>query len=654
MGCWARREIAIALTVFCMIPQWSKGGDLSYRAIPGVAPKLLPVVPIAVRADVEGFVDGVMESLLASKPAAGAVVAIVKDGRVLLAKGYGYRDVAQRVPVDADRTLFRPASIGKLFTWTAVMQLVEEGKLNLDADVNTYLKDFQLPPTFSQPVTLRNLMTHTGGFEDGFLGYHYAESERGYVPLELHLRSHMPNRVLPPTVDFSDGRGAAYSNWGAALAGLIVANVSGMPYEEYIERRVFSPLRMTNSTVREPLPERMAAELSNGYLFVGGAFQPQRLERAHNMSPAGSSSLTATDMARFMLAYLQDGELDGMRLLKPTTIATMHTRSLSPHPALNGMALGFWDFHVNGRRVLWHGGDTAIFHSVVSLVPQERLGLFVAFNTGGPASSAAREFERRFLKHYFPAELATIAPRPDSAERNRAYVGTYRTLRRSYTKVDKLLSATSELRVAATSDGALLFPDFMASGRLARWLEVGDGVFRNADDDVFVAFVRDPSGRVTHLLGPLPTIPFARLQWYDSTRLHTAVIASSALLFVWIVLRATVTRLRNPRNSQLHWAHPVLAIAGTLLIACVLTLYRVFSGDVEGLYVQIPRTLYVALTLPLLAIPLLVVALVYAALAWRRSAWSVLDRLAYSVALMGSSGFLGVLSYWNLIGYRFG
>ncbi len=123
------------------------------------------------REDLEAFLDGVLAAEMRSHSIASATVSVVKDGELFFAKGYGYADRESRRPVDPERTLFRPGSISKLFTWTAVMQLVEQGKIDLDADVNEYLTDFRIPDTFPEPITMEHLMTHTPGFEDGGLGY---------------------------------------------------------------------------------------------------------------------------------------------------------------------------------------------------------------------------------------------------------------------------------------------------------------------------------------------------------------------------------------------------------------------------------------------------------------------------------------------------
>src|SRR5271163_4508118 len=151
---------------------------------------------------------------IAQADIAGAVIAVVKDGSLVFAKGYGYADTAKKTQISPEMTLFRPGSISKLFIWTAVMQQVEQGKLDLDRDVNDYL-DFKIPAAFDKPITLRNLMTHTAGFEE--VAKDMAEPDAASIgPLGDFLRSHIPARIYPP------GTTPAYSNYGAALSGYIV------------------------------------------------------------------------------------------------------------------------------------------------------------------------------------------------------------------------------------------------------------------------------------------------------------------------------------------------------------------------------------------------------------------------------------------------
>ena len=282
------------------------GGDPAYRPVEAAAPQPLPGAGLRDRAELEAFVDGFVSGELEAYDVAGLTVAVVKDGQLFFAKGYGWADVDGQVPVDADKTLFRPGSVSKLFTWTAVMQLVEQGKLDLDADVNTYLTQFKVPATYPAPITLRHALTHTVGLEDGGVGYLMARTPQQIVPLARSLAAHIPARVRPVGTS-GEGLSSSYSNWATALAGLIVANVSGVSFEDYVEANILRPLGMESSTFKEPLPEALQKRMSVGYTFEAGAFKPQGYEYVANFGPAGSLAATSTDMARFMIAHLQRG-----------------------------------------------------------------------------------------------------------------------------------------------------------------------------------------------------------------------------------------------------------------------------------------------------------------------------------------------------------
>jgi len=256
------------------------------------------------RADVEAWLDGFVPYSLSAGDIAGAVVVVVKDGAVLLQKGYGYADVAKKLPMDPEQTMVRIGSTSKLFTWTAVMQLVEQGKLDLDRDVNEYL-DFKIPRDFDKPVTVRDLMNHRGGFEEGLKDVLRLDPA-GVPSTEAYLKEH-PRPML-----FAPGEVPAYSNYGAALAGYIVERVSREPFERYIERHILAPLGMAHSSFYQPLPEQFAASVSNGYRVASEP--PGRYEQIVTR-PAGSATTTAADMARFMLVHLQQGRFDDAQLL---------------------------------------------------------------------------------------------------------------------------------------------------------------------------------------------------------------------------------------------------------------------------------------------------------------------------------------------------
>src|SRR5436305_4104866 len=367
---------------------------------PSPPPAEVPVImsqpsppPQLTKADFETFLDALIPSQLRNRNIAGAVVSVVKDGQALFQKGYGYADVEEKKPVLPDQTLFRPGSVSKLFTATAVMQLVEQGKVDLNSDVNDYL-DFAIPKTYPEPVTLRQLLTHTGGFEETLKNLFVAH-ESDIKPLRTYLMNEMPARIFPP------GKVPSYSNYGFTLAGYIVERASGEKFERYVDNHILKPLRMTNSTFDQPLPPQLAPQMSKGYL---NASKKPRHFAFVQAAPAGALSTTAADMTRFMLAFLQDGSVDGVAILKPETVRQMETRQFELHPMINGLGITFMEYCMNPVRVIAHGGDTVYFHSDMVLVPDQHIGYFISYNSLGKSVGGGRgEVLRTFMNRYFPS-----------------------------------------------------------------------------------------------------------------------------------------------------------------------------------------------------------------------------------------------------------
>ncbi len=426
--------------------------DAAGAAAPASAPTGAPApdaAPVEVDpADLGAYLDGFMQLALARSQVAGAVVVVVRGTDILLARGYGFADVAARKPVDPDATLFRPGSVSKLLVWTAVMQQVEEGRLDLDRDVNAYL-DFTIPPFEGQPVTLRHILTHTAGFEES-VRYLISSDPDALMPLGDLMKRALPRQVQPP------GTVPAYSNYATALAGYIVERVSGMPLETYLERRVLAPAGMTRSTFRQPLPEPLRPLMSKGYLLSTAPPRPFEFVLPW---PAGSLSATGTDMGRFMIAHLADGGA----LLRPETARQMHDHRGPGLGLLDRMALGFYEQRVNGRRAIGHGGDTQQFHSHLWLFPDAGLGLFVSFNSSGtPGSTLAL---RSALFHGFADRYLPEAPRPapavDPAEARRqaqALAGSYRSSRGSFTSFMSLFGLLGQTRVVVDGEGRISVP----------------------------------------------------------------------------------------------------------------------------------------------------------------------------------------------------
>jgi len=422
-------------------------------------------------ADVEAWLDGLMDYAMVRGSIAGGVVVAVKDGGVLLQKGYGYADVAQAIPVDPRRTLFRVGSISKLFTWTAVMQLVDQGKIDLDRDINRYL-DFQIPAAFDRPVTMRHLMTHTAGFGEQIKGT-VAAAPGQFRSLEQYVKSSLPKRISPP------GEVPAYSNYGAALAGYIVQRVSGEEFDDYLDRHVLQPLGMRHATSHQPVPIWLTPDLSQGYRVASA--KPLYFELIP--SPMGGVSASGADMARFMIAHLQAASGNG-RLLSPGAARLMHSPASRPVPAVTGVTLGF-AVDREARPVIGHGGDTQVFHSTLKLFLADQAGLFVSFNSTGNRRAAAgllKGISEGFAERYFPTPAPVVSQSRSALPHGRqlAAAGPYE---RSRGRADSVLGRLSGLfgqqQIIAHGDGTITLTGALGlNGEPKRWTEIQPHVWQ--------------------------------------------------------------------------------------------------------------------------------------------------------------------------------
>ncbi|HKD80925.1 MAG TPA: serine hydrolase domain-containing protein [Candidatus Angelobacter sp.] len=526
--------------------------------------------------DVHAFLDGFVPMQLERENIAGAVVLVVKDGAILFAKGYGYSDVNNRKPVTVDATLFRPGSISKLFTWTAVMQLVEQGKLDLDKDVNEYL-DFKIPPKFGKPITLRNLMTHTPGFEEQVKDL-ITEEVAPTATLRQHLSQLIPERIFPP------GTTPAYSNYGATLAGYIVERVSGESFNDYVAEKIFKPLGMTHSTFVQPLPAELKPLMSNGYNEGSGKAKPfEMIEEA----PAGALAATAADLSRFMIAHLNNGKFDNTQILRPETAVQMHSRQFGLSPELNGMCLGFYEESRNGHRIIGHGGDTVYFHSDLHLMPDTGIGFFVSYNSAGKGDISPRTaLWEHFLDRYFPYTPPKVEKLATADADAKAVAGYYLTSRRSESNFLKVANLVDNIQVMPDENGTIKvepLKDF--NGQLKKWQEIAPLVYRSVNGQDLIAFRRLDHNQM-QLIPNFPAVVYQRVKLVDNSdfnqSLILAVVIILGLTLVFWPLGAIIRghyhhRLElDPQSLRLRpWVRLVCAVD----IAFLLIFLKVITSD---------------------------------------------------------------------------
>ncbi len=598
-------------------------------------------------AEMEAFVDDLVAVNLAEYHVPGMTVSVVKDGELFFAKGYGYADMDAEKPVIADQTLFRPGSVSKLFTWTAVMQLAEQGKVDLHADVNNYLQGFQIPAIFNEPITLAHLMTHSAGFEDVGEGLFILDAER-MMPLADYAKRYLPTRIYAP------GEFVAYSNYGTSLAGYIVENVSGMSFEEYIEENILIPLEMTHSTYRQPLHPELADDLALGYQYIEGEYQPL-LEWTQGR-PAGGASVTSVDMANFMIAHLQDGRFKNSRILRETTAQEMHAQHYSQEPKASGMAYGFMEMKMNGQKIIWHGGATAVFHSAFILLPEENVGLFISFNSDD-GWDAREAFTQSFMNHYYPVDTEPLPqPKPDFAERAERFIGTYQGSRHNESTPEKLMSLNTDISVRITPENML--ETINLDAKTYQWIETEDALFFTRDDGhETLIFQEDEEGNITSfVIGNVPIETYLKRDMLETLTMPLGMICLFFFLITLLMwpLKFIINRLRRKKTANsVPGASKIARWLGWTYSASSLFFVVAFMGMMmrPTINYEVPSEMLQLLLIPKMTLLMAVGMVIFTGLVWVRRYWSISGRIYYSMLTVVALAFFSWLSYWNLLDF---
>jgi CubicO group peptidase (beta-lactamase class C family) len=489
-------------------------------------------------------------------------------------------------------------------------------------------------------VTLAHLLTHTAGFEDRAFGF-YAHSPAALTALQTFLAGHLPARVYPP------GKVTAYSNYGIALAGHIVARVAGMPFEHYVEDHILKPLGMQHSTFRQPLPAKLAAGLATGYRGSDG-YHGYGWYQAR---PAAALRASAADMARFMLAQLQQGRSGKARILKPQTVAAMQQRQFSNDPAVSGLTYGFQELRRAGRRILWHPGDTLFYTAALYLLPDEGLGLFIAHNRAG-----TRPLQFDVLDTVLAA-LPARWPAPATVGAGSAAVevpdGSYRSTRSSVLGLERLISPFRTVRVRTVAPGRLQITG-LAMAPDGLWIEQAPGVYHDGGGEEVVVFRADEDGTQWLFEGNLPAAAYERLPWHAAPAVQGTLLAGCMLVFcAGLVVRPPRDRRRQPRviaprTLPVRLSRPVTGALCVTNLAFLAGVGLILSRGHQLLF-GIPAWARAILLLPLASAVLTAATAVLTLIAWRRGYWSARDRWHMALITLAALLFLVLLRYWRLL-----
>jgi CubicO group peptidase (beta-lactamase class C family)/heat shock protein HslJ len=608
--------------------------------------------------ELENFLDAYFAEQMSVLHVPGATFVLVKDGDIFFAKGYGYADLENRIPYDPDKTVFWAASVAKAFTAVGVLQLYDRGLIDLDSDVNQYLRDFQVANDYPKPVTFAHLLTHTDGFE-ARIGGDAARTGAEMRPLREVVQQHRPAQVAEP------GRFLTYGNFATNLSGVLIEDASGLPFARYMDMSILQPLGMNRTTFEQILPSDWGPDLAIGYRHHNGVYEPQPYVYA-NLLPQGGMRSTAADIARFMIALLQGGNDAGSHVLNGPTVRLMFQQQFSSHPRLAGITYGLFELFRNDRRLLIRDGDGWGFRSRMVLMPEQNLGFFVNYNNE-EADVLRDDLVSQFLDHYYPV-LGQVPSMVSADFQGQAdqYAGVYTPLQWDQTTFTKIaLLFAYRVRVTANDDGTVTIVGigdaYGGFEDTSRWREVEPRFFQQIDGDGYVAFGRDDQGRIAYLFsGQGYHGAYARLAWYETPALHLTVLFVAALLFLATLVAWPVSAWIHSRRGKSASVSSILSRLARWLAAAICALHILFiigialvTANPFELVYGIPPLLHVTLVLALLAVVMTVGLPVFTVLIWKDGYWSFWGRVHYTLLTVVVLAFTWWLDYWNLLGFRY-
>lgn len=584
--------------------------------------------------EAEAFFDRLFAREMENVGATGLVFTLVADGKVVLSRGYGYADRECTVPVSPETTLFPVGSLTKPVTATAAMQLVEQGRINLEGDVNQYLPHFQVDDRFSEPVTLLHLLTHTSGFDEQNIGA-CVHSASEAVPLAERVVRRLPPRVRPP------GRLSAYANYNTDLAGYLVEQVSGVPFSHYLEENIFRPLGMRSTGLGSVA--RSDLFLSEGLIPDGQGCRPA--PATYDDTPAYGMLTTGRDMGQFLLAHLQGGRVGDQRILKESTVRMMHSRRFAPHPRATGVVIGFGECLKNNERALTQGGFFPGHVSLLFLLPERGVGFFVSYNSGHYQKHINANLITAFLDHYYPYSPVEAPPVEVVGRPLSDFTGTYLSVRHSRLTPEKGVKMLyGELHVKETANGLLI--------RDQEWKREESLLFTR--DGEVIVFEEDSQGNILYL--HTPSGPCERVPWWDTFLYNGGGMIACGVLFAVAFLielgraaagRASPHPLRHPLVRAIHLTTAGLAMINLLFLLRFWLIIR-SSDFLDFLYEFSPAFHNHIMLWPVLAaLTVGLGALVLAA--WYNRVGSRFARVYYSFLTSASLGLLAVLYNLNLL-----
>lgn len=553
----------------------------------------------------------------------GLAIVIVKDGNVLFKRGYGIADVTAQTPVNPDTSLFHIGSVTKLFTATAAMQLHEQGKLDLNVSVNEYLTNMKVEEPFGRPITMADILTHRAG-----LGYKLLGTVTPFGQVSTPLGEHLPAAL--PSAARTPGFVSVYSDYGIALEGRVIEEISGESYQEYVANHILKPLNMKSSgTILTPEKSlRMAMPGAS----IEGTFPPEEFNYS-NFAPATEVHASVADMAKFMLMQLGHQETNTPQVLKPSTLNLMQSRQYTPHPSIFGWGYGFREEKVNGHYTIGHGGSWFNHLGKLILVPEQDLGIYFVMNK---RNKSLFDYTIKATVDMFMPKVENLKPtgneKPASTPLTQ-FAGTYLRGQFSATKAEKLklLAETHKIFDITVDENALIIKG-------ERYYEMEPNFFLSEDGLTSVAFATDPYNNDLYITfdgssGHVRVSSFQKLS-------NQLIFSLLAFLGMFLALFIQKKKGTTPRTLQI-----VNLVFLTTSVVFIPTVFAIMlQGQAIGLHIATPLWVEAVFHIPWLLVGNLLVSTILA--------FKYRDRINFMMQLcftVSAVIYLAIMANWNFL-----
>ncbi len=598
----------------------------------------------------EDYMNSEINQELQDYEIAGVTVSVVQDGEMIFSKGYGYADYSYTSPVIADETLFRLGSISKTFTAVAAMQLVELGLLDLDENVNTYLTVFKIPDTFTEPITLRHLLTHTAGFEVSTSAVLH-ESYEAMLSLEQELITYMPDRVRPP------GELTGYSNYGSSLVGYIVQEIAGKPYFDYMEENITLPLEMNSTTCRQQLPSELQADMSSAYFD----YDHPGFYEYFSLYPAGGFTSSATDMAKFMMMLLNNGTYNNVTILEESSVQEMFSDQYTVHPDIPSVGLGVYETDYRNAHIIGHGGDTIFFHSNMMLFPDENFGLFISYNSRTGIFGMSRFISGLMESFYYFNRV--VEPVENFRQRASMFTGTYVSTRRYYSEKNNVAMLFWSQYYSANISVSKGYLQIAGLDDID-FVEIAPYFFveRTGTMDLSLFFKTNENGKITHMYTSWQTA----ITTYE--KIHPSYINTNLQLGL-LILMGTISLISlsmwgidsffrwkkgKERGNTLHSMTKIWLIGFLTTAIITVSLLMKINHETIVLSTETSSAFQSILFLPYLSIAFIIGNMLFTFFAWfgvfnqdRKPYWNLATRIQYTALTVFSMLYIIFPIYWN-------